>query len=119
MNHIPPPVEQMGFSFDLTAERAKRDRALDLFEVNRSDLLCAARQAALDLVILNGRVTAPEVFALLRARGYEEPLKTVDPRFMGAVFRSGSGWHRVGWENKGSHRRPVSIWVQTPERKHG
>jgi hypothetical protein len=108
---------QMGFCFDLKAERTKRDRALNLLEATRGDILDAARQAAMDLIILNGRVTAPEVFTLMRERGFEEVLSRVDPRFMGAVFREGQGWRRVGWENKGSHRRPVSIWVKQENKR--
>lgn len=105
-------MSQFTLPFNLFVEKAERDRALDLFEENRRELLSAARKCANELYSLNGRVTAPEVFASLRAGGWGDALDQVDPRFMGGVFREGTGWRRVGWENEGSHRRPVSIWVR-------
>lgn len=103
---------QIPLPFDPEKERVARDRALNLFERTRQELLAVARVIALEIFQVRGRVTAPEVFGLLKDRGFEEALGQVDPRFMGAVFREGSGWRRIGWENKGSHRRPVSIWVR-------
>lgn len=98
----------MQASFNFRIERAKRDSALNLFELYRGDLLDAARAVADELAHLNGRVTAPEVLSTLRERGFSEALDKVDRRFMGAVFRQ--GWKRIGWEPMGSHGRPVSIW---------
>lgn len=103
---------QLKLLFNPREERAKRDEALDILEFTRGGIIEAARRAAFDLFHANGKVSAPEVFALMRERGYEEALSKVDPRFMGAVFRSGSGWRRLGYENKGSHSRPVSVWTR-------
>lgn len=103
---------QLKLLFDPAKERAKRDTALNLLESTRGEIIEAARQAAFDLFQENGRVSAPEVFALMKERGYEDALSKVDPRFMGAVFRSGGGWRRLGYENKGSHSRPVSVWTR-------
>jgi hypothetical protein len=97
-------------TFNLRAEREKRDRALDLIEENRQGLLGAARRAAEEIHREKGRVTAPEVFARLREWGMEHVLSQHDPRWAGALFRN--GWRRLGWESKGSHCRPVSIWTR-------
>lgn len=99
---------QTKFNFKLEAR--KRDSALDLFEVHRAELLAAAREVALELAAANEQVTAPEVLEVLRERGHADSLEKVDRRFMGAVFRSGKGWERVGFANRGSHRQPISVW---------
>jgi hypothetical protein len=59
-------------------------------------------------------VTSVEVFAEMRAQGYDTALDMVDPRWMGAVFREDI-WTRSGFETTGSHRRPVAIWKLTGE----
>lgn len=102
--------------FDRKQERSKRDMALNLFETFRGDLLAAARAVADELAEKNGRVTAPDVLAVLRDRGLGDALDEVDRRFMGAVFRAGTGWKRIGWEPGGSHGRPVSIWARSEKR---
>jgi hypothetical protein len=106
--------DQLGFKFNPTAERRKRDRALDLLEGSRGAIVEAAHSVALELCETTGRVTSPDVLAELKARGFDELLEGVDPRFMGAVFRAGRGWRRLGFENKGSHARPVSVWTRNP-----
>ncbi len=95
-------------SFDL--ETAARDAALDLLEEHRAPLIEIARAVAQELAIRHGRVTSPDVVQELRARGYGDMIDAVDKRFMGAVFRSGNGWERIGFENLGSHRQPISVW---------
>lgn len=103
-------MTQEAFRFDRAAEARKRDRALDLLETYRGDLVDAARAVAEEIAGRVGHVTSPEVLAELRERGLGEALDSVDRRFMGAVFRK--GWRRVGLDNSGSHRRPVSVWVR-------
>lgn len=98
--------------FDQRAERKKRDAALDLLEEKRRVLIAMAKAAAMEIWSKHGRVTGPEVFALLVEWGNAETLAAVDPRFMGAVFRIGAGWKRAGYEPQGSHGRPVSIWTR-------
>jgi hypothetical protein len=61
------------------------------------------------LFMQHGRVTSTEVLEVMREH-HPELLEDVDPRFMGCVFRR--GWRRIGYEDSGSHRRPVSIWVR-------
>jgi hypothetical protein len=91
-------------------EDAKRDFALDLLEKTRSSLISAARTEAHAIYVTNGRVTSVEVMAAMKAAGHGAAMANVDPRWMGAVFRKGEGWVRVGWEQTGSHSRPVAIW---------
>jgi hypothetical protein len=95
---------------DLIAHAAARDRALDLLEEKRSGLVSIAREIALRIAKEKGRVTSSEVISALRDSGYGDAIDRVDKRFMGAVFRSNKGWSRIGFENAGSHRRPISIW---------
>lgn len=97
----------LAFGADTTLKQ-KRDAILDVLAAQRSELVHAARQWALHLVQENGTVTSPQVLARLREEGWSDHLDRVDARFMGVVFRK--GWRRVGWENQGSHARPVSIW---------
>ena len=98
----------------LFEETLARDVALALFENYRSTLVDAARDIAIDLADQQGKVTSPQVLAVLR----EHPelgnvVESVDRRFMGAVFRS-KCWERIGWIATGSHRRPVSVWRYRP-----
>lgn len=90
-------------------ETAARDHALDQLEKWRSGLVEIGREIAIQLARRRNRVTSVEVFAEMRAQGYDEALDAVDPRWMGAVFRE-EIWQREGWETTGSHRRPVAIW---------
>lgn len=93
---------------DLFEEARKRDAALDLLEESRPRLIQKAREIALELVTIHGTVTGVRVMKELKARGFYDGSK--DPRFMGAVFRKGNGWARVGYSAEGSHRCPVSVW---------
>lgn len=97
---------------DLAFEAQGRDQALNLIEHHRSDIVGMARAIAADIDSVRKRVTSPEVLAELRRLGYSQALDQYDRRFMGAVFRAGSGWKRIGWEPTGSHCRPVAIWTK-------
>jgi hypothetical protein len=88
------------------AESRKKDEALDHFDHTATWLVEKAKTIALRLSEKQGTVTSPEVLQILER---EVPgLLGRDPRFMGAVFRS--GWERVGFVASGSHRRMVSLW---------
>ncbi len=95
--------------FDFAKEAEKRDRALDLLEEHRGDLIQVAKELALELANKNGTVTGAQVLRAMRAMAIDG-LEDKDPRFMGAVFRAKNGWERVGHSSEGSHRRPVSVW---------
>lgn len=104
--------------FDLKVERRKRDAALDLLDKRRAELIARAHQIATYFCRENGTVTSPQVIAELKKEG-APGLDEVDPRFMGAVFRAGRGWRRIGYRAAGSHARPVSVWTfstTTPSR---
>ena len=75
----------------------------------RANAIFAAKQIAANIYDRKGRVTSVEV---MREMGKTHPslIADIDPRFMGAVFRRGLGWKRIGWETTGSHGRPVAIW---------
>lgn len=92
------------------AEEAARDQALDQLEKWRSGLVEIGREVAIQIARQRKRVTSVEVFAQMRAQGYDEALDACDPRWMGAVFRETDVWQREGWETTGSHKRPVAIW---------
>ena len=89
------------------SEIEKRDRVLDALAERRRELVARARELAESIARERGRVTAPDVFAALRAAGVD--LGGHDPRWMGAVFNRGR-WRRVGWQSTGSHARPVAVW---------
>ena len=91
-------------------EAEQRDVALALLEQHRATAIRLGRRAAEFIYAERGRVTSVEVLAHLRAQGHGPMIDGLDARWMGAVFRSGSGWRRVGWEPTGSHCRPVAIW---------
>lgn len=95
---------------DMKIEAKKRDQALDLFEQHRADLLEYAKVVAVRLAMNNGTVTSPEVVDELYESGWAYILDHIDHRFMGGVFRSGTGWERVGFKNLGSHKQPISVW---------
>lgn len=105
-NLAPPPGARK------RREHAKRDRVLDALQQTRADLIAAADTVARRLCAQNGQVTSTEVFDELRVQGHGPKLDQVDPRFMGAVFRKGNGWNRIGFEPIGSHGRPVAVWTR-------
>ena len=105
MNQLP-----LDFHTRMAREKKKRDEALDLLEERRAELIAVAKKTALDIALRTGTVTSTEVFERLRNEGWGAHLDAVDPRFMGAVFRKGGGWERVGYVQIGSHGRPVAQW---------
>jgi hypothetical protein len=101
-------IQQPLFQERLRIERGKRDEALDRLEVRRLYLINIAKDIAHRIVKKEGVVTSTEVLWVLREEYPEELWKDVDPRFMGAVFRS--GWIKAGQKAVGSHCRPVTVW---------
>lgn len=97
---------------DMNAEKRGRDAALDALEDRRADLITTATDIAMAHAIKHGNVTSVDVFDELRKRNTD--LGGVDPRWMGAVFREGKGWRRVGWAQLGSHGRAVAVWELKP-----
>jgi hypothetical protein len=106
---LPQPKRKIGSPGPDHLETKGRDGALDRLEELRSGLVEVAREVAIQLAKRRNRITSVEVFAALRAQGYDESLDAADPRWMGVVFREDI-WQREGWETTGSHRRPVAIW---------
>lgn len=109
---LPPrlqPKRKLGSPGPPVNETTARDEALDNLEAYRGALCEIGREVAIEVAQQRGRVTSVEVFSEMRARGYDEAMDSVDPRWMGVVFRE-SVWKRRGWEQTGSHRRPVAIW---------
>ena len=100
--------------FDQKAEERKRDEALDELEEHRADLISRAAQIAREIATESGTVTSSAVLAVLR-RECPQSMTGIDCRFMGAVFRRGRGWLRLGWSPEGSHSRPVSVWKLADE----
>ena len=87
----------------------KRNAALDLLEKHRSELINAGKDAAHKIARFYGCVTSADVMEYLKTTEHKETIAKVDPRFLGAIFRSNT-WRKIGYENKGSHARPISIW---------
>lgn len=108
MSH-PKPKRKRGSPGPDQLEAQARDAALDKLATYRAGLVDIARAIAISLAKKRRRITSVEVFAEMRAQGYDEALDAVDPRWMGAVFNEGI-WKREGFETTGSHKRPVAIW---------
>jgi hypothetical protein len=103
------PRRKLGSPGPQDLEGEARDIALDRIAKWRTGLVAIARDVAVQIARQRHRVTSVEVFAEMRAQGYDEALDAVDPRWMGAVFNE-EIWSREGWETTGSHKRPVAIW---------
>jgi hypothetical protein len=103
------PQRKVGSPGPQQIETKGREDALDKLEEYRSGLVEIGRDVAIALAKRRNRITSVEVFAELRAQGYDAALDAVDPRWMGVVFREDI-WQREGWETTGSHRRPVAVW---------
>lgn len=106
---LPQPQRKVGSPGPDQLEAKARDAALDKLEEYRSGLVEIGREVAIQLAKRRNRITSIEVFATLRAQGYDAALDAADPRWMGVVFREDI-WQREGWERTGSHKRPVAIW---------
>lgn len=88
-------------------EAAKRDEALDLLARTRATLIEQAFRLAHGIASVSGTVTSTEVLAKMRQLDLIP--EGIDTRFMGPVFRR-KCWKPVGWEDSGSHCRPVRRW---------
>jgi len=100
----PDPVERR------KVEHKKRDEVLDALGQTRAALIRKAGEIALRIAHRKGNVTSVEVFDELKREGLGPMLTLYDPRWIGAVFRSGNGWRKQGYSTDGSHGRPVSVW---------
>ena len=90
-------------------EPEKRDQVLDRLERIRQQLVDVGIATARQIAQSRGQVTSVDVLEAMRqSPSLATKMEEVDPRWIGAVFRR--GWRRVGWEQTGSHARPVSIW---------
>ena len=98
-------------SNDMRTEHEARDAALNTLERPREELIRIGRATATDIAQRNGTVTSIDVTKKMREDTLlRQKMDRVDARWLGAVFRAGSVWKRVGYENTGSHGRPVAIW---------
>jgi hypothetical protein len=107
-------------NFPGLSEEQKRDEGIDQVSGKYSDLVAAGFPIALQICAEKGRVTSVEVGAAMEtdpryatrmawvAPGKTEP----ERRWLGAIFRKGNGWKRIGFESTGSHARPVAIWTR-------
>lgn len=94
----------------MSTREAERDEALDLLERTRAHLIAVARHFRDQILNERQSVTSTQVFNRMKAHGYAIEMATVDPRWMGAVFRASEGLRRIGWINVGSHARPCAVW---------
>lgn len=92
----------------LMPEAEKRNGILDTLASTRANLVKLATEVAKKLACANGTVTSVQVFAKLEEMNVD--IRSMDKRWMGAVFRADRGWKRVGWDPSGSHSRPVAVW---------
>ncbi len=76
--------------------------------LSMEDVINLAKTIAKAIAKKKGHVTSTDVFNELHAR--KIPLKGHDPRWMGQVFSTRTGWKRIRYARVGSHRRPVSVW---------
>lgn len=91
-------------------EFKKRDSALELLREHRAALIDVARNIAITLARKNKTVTSTEVIKTMKEKGFESYVEKYDKRFLGAVFTDKKTWTKVGYDNSGSHGRPVSVW---------
>ena len=89
---------------------AGRDQVIADLHEKRAELIEVGRRIASEIARARGAVTSVDVFEAMRAQGYADKMLSVDPRWMGAVFRPRKGWKRVGWKPIGSNARPVAVW---------
>lgn len=97
--------DQTEFDFDF--ESREKKAILDELARIRSDLIERAKTIAVQIAKMQGTVSSPEVVRVLKAE-HAPGIDEVSTKFMGAVFRE--GWIRVGFEPKGSHCQPISVW---------
>lgn len=95
----------MGDLFTAADGRAERDAALDLFEVHRVDYLNLTRRVSMELASEGKIITINDV------RDVCPVPEGVNPKVLGAVFRSNKTWERVGYvASARAHSRPISQW---------
>lgn len=92
-------------------ELLARDRVLDKLEKTYPRMIALAYEVSRELASRDGCVTSVKILDELRKCGYSDLIQSHDTRWMGCLFRKGMGWRRIGWENTGSHGRPVAIWT--------
>lgn len=112
MNSSASTVRTMPLRFSPDgSEQAARDQAIGWLEEARTDLVASATAIADRVARQYGRVTSTDVLNIMRDNPeLERRMQDVDLRFMGAVFSRKKGWVHLGYEQTGSHARPVSIW---------
>ena len=77
---------------------------MDLFETTREDYLAEARLAADALANERGIITVNDV------REMCAPPANIDPRVMGAIFKS-KAWQKVGYMSSSrAHMRPIAMF---------
>ena len=77
---------------------------MDLFETTREDYLAEARLAADALANERGIITVNDV------REMCPPPANIDPRVMGAIFKS-KAWQKVGYMSSSrAHMRPIAMF---------
>ena len=104
-------MTQMRFRpFDPVVEKKARDEALERLSRVRKHLVEKANEVAIRIALGRGTVTSTEVFDEMFHMGHADAMNMVDPRWMGAVFRKGRGWIKVGYATQGSHGRPIPVW---------
>lgn len=88
-------------------EHMNRDVALALLEDYREDKIEMCYQIARRIAREEGKVSSTDVLLFVKKN---DLLNGSDARLLGPVFRR-AGWKAIGWENSGSHGRPVKVWT--------
>lgn len=92
---------------------ADRDAAIDRHDKRHTAAIAAATRAAMAIYTRNGRVTAPEIPAEMRANG-DGWMLSGETRWMGAVLIPSKGWVKTDLrERTGSRGRDVPVWVRS------
>jgi hypothetical protein len=95
--------------FDYAESKKCRDQGMDIATQGRAEALMRARVLALNIVRLNGRVTADDVRREYEYRGRDwSELGNA----AGSIFK-GNDWKCVGFENSSvatSHARALRVW---------
>lgn len=86
-----------------------KKQAIDMFNLDRKELLETCRYIARHLAIRNPRheITIDEVREHFKAPAW------VNPKFFGAVFSNNSDWEQVGYKKSTrpeANGRPIGIW---------
>ena len=103
LSHPPGPPRE-------PTQEEQREDILDALDRWRGKAVALGRAAAEDIAQHCGRVTSTDVLETLRVRGHGPLLDSIDPRWVGCVFRDRKKWKRDGAEATGSHGRYVTVW---------